>query len=126
MFKNVLIGLLALSVAGCSFKVHRSEIRTTPESENNQVIEKRITFLRMVEFIRVNHSAPPSETMKLEFNSMISLSGMRYACNTDNKCYLYKDNMKIQIFPEFVYIEYPDKSYRKIYDPTDAVKIIYS
>ena len=126
MFKHAIIGLLALSVAGCSLKITRSEVRTTPESDNNQIIEKRITFMRMVEFVKTNQYSPPSERLKQEFNAMISMSGMRYSCYSGNKCFLHKDNMKIQIHPEYVYIEFPDKSYRKIYDANDAVQIIYS
>jgi len=126
MFKHAIIGLLALSVAGCSLKISRSEVRTTPESQNNQIIEKRITFMRMVEFVKTNQYSPPSERLKQDFNAMISMSGMRYSCYPGNKCYLHKDDMKIQILPEYVYIEFPDKSYRKIYDANDAVKVIYS
>lgn len=126
MFKHAIIGLLALSVAGCSLKITRSEVRTTPESDNNQIIEKRITFMRMVEFVKTNQYSPPSERLKREFHAMISMSGMRYSCYSGNRCFLHKDNMKIQIHPEYVYIEFPDKSYRKIYDANDAVKVIYS
>lgn len=126
MFKTVIVGLLALTFAGCSLKIHRSEIRTTPESQNDEIIEKRVTFLRMVEFVKTNQYSPPSETLKNEFHAMITLSGMRYACYSGNKCFLHKDNMRIQIHPEYVYIEYPDKSYRKIYDPNDAVTLIYT
>lgn len=126
MFKHVIVGLLALSVAGCSFKLVRSEIRTTPESENHEIIEKRVTFMRMVEFVKTNQYSPPTERLKQEFHAMITMSGMRYSCYSGNACFLHKDNMKIQIHPEYVYIEFPDKSYRKIYDANDAVSVIYS
>ena len=126
MFKHAIVGILAIFVAGCSFNMTRSEVRTTPESQNDQIIEKRVTFMRMVEFVKKNQFSPPSEKLKQDFHAMISMSGMRYACYTGNKCYLHKDNLKIQIHPEYVYIEFPDKSYRKLYDPNDAVQVIYS
>lgn len=125
MFKNVIVGLLAISVAGCSATVVR-EVRTTPNHEHNQVIEKRITFMRLVEFVKSNQNTRPTEEIKRKGFDLIAATGLRYACYAGNKCYLHKDTMKIQILPEYVYIEYPDKSYHKIYDAQDAVKIIYS
>jgi hypothetical protein len=126
MYKIVVTTLAAIVLAGCSTTIVKREIRTTPEHEHNQVIEKRVTFMRLVEFIRVNQHVKPTEELKKELHAMITLTGLRYSCYSGNRCFLHKEDMKIQIHPEYVYIEYPDKSYRKIYDPNDAIRVIYS
>ena len=118
MKKLILLGLLSVVLAGCSKSVayHSSVV-------DYRVLEERTNFLNLVVFMR-NTKTFSSES-KTEAIQRIESAGFGYICE-HNRCFMHRGQMKVQIQSDHIFIEYPDNSYKHIWDTNMAADIIYS
>jgi len=127
MKKLILLGLVSLVLAGCSRSVAYTVVHREPVDDrivNQRIIEERTNFLNLVIYMRSNKEV--NEQTKLEVMKYIENAGFVYRCEGKFDCFIYRNNLKVRVFPDHIYIEYPDKSYKKIWDANLATNLIYS
>jgi hypothetical protein len=126
MKKLILLGLVSLVLAGCSRSVaFTTVVNREPVSErivNQHIIEERTNFFNLVMFMRDTKTV--SIESKNEVIRRIESAGFGYICEHD-RCFMYRDRLKVQIQPDHIYMEFPDKSYKRIWDTTVAADLIY-
>jgi hypothetical protein len=87
-------------------------------------IEERNNFISLVNYMRSNKEV--NEKSKTEVMKYIENAGFFYGCESKYECFIYRNNLKVRVFPDYVYIEYTDKTFKKIWDVNLATNIIYS
>lgn len=118
MKKLILIGLVAVVLAGCS----RSLAYNPPVDET--ISHQRNSFMSMVMYMRSTKDV--NEQTKIEVMKQIELAGFIYKCESKFDCFITRNNLKVRVYPDHVYIEYPNKSYKKIWDVNLAMDLIYT
>ena len=107
MKKLILLGLVSLVLAGCSRSVAYTVVHRPSVDDrivNQRIIEERTNFLNLVMFMRDTKTV--SVESKNEVIRRIESAGFGYICE-HNRC------------------EYPDRSYKRIWDVTVAADLIY-
>ena len=122
MKKLILLGLVVVILAGCSKSVAYTVVNNRSVDERN--VQQRSYFMNMVMYMRSTKDV--NEQTKSEVMKHIELSGFIYKCESKFDCFITRNNLKVRIYPDHVYIEYPNKSYKKIWDINLAVDTIYS
>ena len=122
MKKLILLGLVVVILAGCSKSVAYTVVNNRSVDERN--VQQRSYFMNMVMYMRSTKDG--NEQTKSEVMKHIELSGFIYKCESKFDCFITRNNLKVRIYPDHVYIEYPNKSYKKIWDINLAVDTIYS
>ena len=122
MKKLILLGLVVVILAGCSKSVAYTVVNNRSVDERN--VQQRSYFMNMVMYMRSTKDV--NEQTKSEVMKHIELSGFVYKCESKFDCFITRNNLKVRIYPDHVYIEYPNKSYKKIWDINLAVDTIYS
>jgi hypothetical protein len=126
MKKLILIGLVSLVLAGCSRSVAYTVVHRPPVDDrvvNQKIIQERTNFLNLVMFMRDTKTV--SSESKTEVIRRIELAGFGYICE-HNRCFMHRGQMKVQIQPDHIYIEYPDRSTKRVWDTTTAADMIYN
>lgn len=114
----ILFGLIVTILTGCS------KVQQVTYIDNTKYNYEKSNFVSLVNYMRTN--SQPNETNKNEIMKRIELSGFIYQCDNKTECYIYRNSLKVRIYPDHIYIEYPDKSFKKIWDNNLATNIIYS
>jgi len=125
MKKLILLGLVSLVLSGCSKSVAYTVVHRPPVDErvvNQRIIEERTNFFNLVLFMRDTKTL--SVNSKNEALRRIESAGFGYICE-HNRCFMHRGQMKTQIQPDHIFIEFPDKSYKRIWDVTVAADLIY-
>ena len=127
MKKLILLGLVAVALAGCSKSVaFTTTVHREPVSDrlvNQRIIEEKTNFINLVFFMRDTKTV--SVESKNEVIRRIEMSGFGYICEHD-RCFMHRGQVKVQIQPDHIYMEFPDKSYKRIWDTSLAADMIYS
>lgn len=125
MKKLILLGLVSLVLAGCSRSVAYTVVHRPPVDDrivNQRILEERTNFLNLVMFMRDTKTV--SVESKNEVIRRIESAGFGYICE-HNRCFMHRGQVKVQIQPDHIFIEYPDRSYKRIWDVTVAADLIY-
>ena len=125
MKKLILLGLLYVVLSGCSRSVAYTVVHREPVDErvvNQRIIEERTNFFNLVLFMRDTKTL--SVNSKNEALRRIESAGFGYICE-HNRCFMHRGEVKVQIQPDHIFIEYPDRSHKRIWDVTVAAGLIY-
>jgi hypothetical protein len=126
MKKLILLSLVCVALAGCSRSVaFTTVVHREPVSDrvvNQRIIEERTNFLNLVMFMRDTKTV--SSESKNEVIRRIESAGFGYICEHD-RCFMYREKLKVQIQSDHIFIEYPDRTYKRIWDTTVALDMIY-
>lgn len=117
---------VVITLTGCSKSIGWTTYIDRPIASekivNQQLIEQRQNFIDLVLFVRDSKNA--SYSAKDEALTRIRASGFDYICEHNN-CFMYRNQLKVQIHSDHIWIQYPDKSYKRLWDTSVAVDQIY-
>jgi hypothetical protein len=114
---GLVIGVISLFLTGCNHTNNRDQVMPVFK------INEKQNFISLVAYMRDAKNV--SQATKDEVVRRIESSGFGYICEHD-RCFMYRGQVKVQIQPDHIYIEYPDKTYQRVWDTNQAADMLYN